>query len=481
MQVGMPIRQTVDVIISARNDADHRAHGEAGLQDVGVAGQKARVRQGETAQPILFVRVHARQIEDQVRLNALKQLREVVVQPRQINVVTGAIGQVNVQVTGSAPSGIVLLTMHREGEDAGFGLEDEGCSIALVDIQIDNESPANLAGIEQGARGYADVVEYAVARATVRSGMVTTAGRVAREAVLQGQTGRQEGAADRRPDALHHRRGHRHADQAFDARRDGRSQDLPDVIRIVNGGEEVKTGGIGNVKSLRTDKTFVLQTFGQPDVFLHREPVARGQGGAVGRVVDDRWKRGRRGHGSVLGLIAKRINRAERRSLTGGFAKGLPRPLRLVTARVGRSGLSAVRGHLVAAGCKDVSTPHVCSMAKLLVWYDGDCPLCRREIALMRRLDRRGAIQFVDVAKGTDDTCPVDRATLLARFHAREHGRVLSGAAAFAAMWRAIPLLRPIGLAARNRWILAVLEAGYRGFLRLRPSLQWTVRRLRSA
>ena len=87
----------------------------------------------------------------------------------------------------------------------------------------------------------------------------------------------------------------------------------------------------------------------------------------------------------------------------------------------------------------------------------------------------------VDVAKGTDDTCPVDRATLLARFHAREHGRVLSGAAAFAAMWRAIPLLRPIGLAARNRWILAVLEAGYRGFLRLRPSLQWTVRRLRSA
>ena len=34
-------------------------------------------------------------------------------------------------------------------------------------------------------------------------------------------------------------------------------------------------------------------------------------------------------------------------------------------------------------------------MNRLNVWYDGDCPLCRREIALVRRLDKRGAIEFV--------------------------------------------------------------------------------------
>ncbi|WP_428978583.1 DCC1-like thiol-disulfide oxidoreductase family protein [Chenggangzhangella methanolivorans] len=33
-------------------------------------------------------------------------------------------------------------------------------------------------------------------------------------------------------------------------------------------------------------------------------------------------------------------------------------------------------------------------MAKVLVWYDDGCPLCRREIAVMRRLDRRDAIEF---------------------------------------------------------------------------------------
>lgn len=110
-------------------------------------------------------------------------------------------------------------------------------------------------------------------------------------------------------------------------------------------------------------------------------------------------------------------------------------------------------------------------MATLDVWFDGDCPLCVREIALMRRLDRRGRIAFHDLSDGSG-TCPIDRGELLARFHAREDGRMLSGAAAFAAMWRVIPLLRPLGLAARNRRVLAVLERLYVGFLRVRPRLQ---------
>ncbi len=90
----------------------------------------------------------------------------------------------------------------------------------------------------------------------------------------------------------------------------------------------------------------------------------------------------------------------------------------------------------------------------------------------MRRLDRKGAIHFIDVTTMQDEACPIDRAELLARFHARENGELLSGAAAFAAMWRAIPLLRPLGMAARAPWVLAVLERGYRAFLRFRPGLQ---------
>lgn len=106
-----------------------------------------------------------------------------------------------------------------------------------------------------------------------------------------------------------------------------------------------------------------------------------------------------------------------------------------------------------------------------MVWYDGGCPLCRREIAVMRRLDRRGAINFVDVDRA-DGACPIDRADLLARFHACEDGIIRSGAAASAAMWRAIPMLRPFGLIACNRFVLAGLERLHGRFLRVRPRLQ---------
>jgi predicted DCC family thiol-disulfide oxidoreductase YuxK len=113
-------------------------------------------------------------------------------------------------------------------------------------------------------------------------------------------------------------------------------------------------------------------------------------------------------------------------------------------------------------------TSHAISVT---VWFDGACPLCQREIAFMRKLDKARAIIFVD-ATSPDSTCPLNTTELLARFHAEENGKLLSGAAAFAAMWRAIPLLRPFGLAARNPVVLTVLERLYTFFLRHRPKLQ---------
>ena len=120
-------------------------------------------------------------------------------------------------------------------------------------------------------------------------------------------------------------------------------------------------------------------------------------------------------------------------------------------------------------------------MAELIVWHDGACPLCQREIALMRRLDRRGSIHFVDAATSSAKDCPIEQTEMLARFHASENGKLLSGAAAFAAMWRAIPVMRPLGLAAQVPIVLAILERAYAVFLRCRPQLQKLAKRWTSA
>ena len=85
----------------------------------------------------------------------------------------------------------------------------------------------------------------------------------------------------------------------------------------------------------------------------------------------------------------------------------------------------------------------------------------------------RFIIYYIIDATSDVASCPIDPALLLQRFHARENeGPLLHGAAAFAAMWRAIPLLRPLGLAARFPPLLWLMEGAYRAFLRCRPRLQ---------
>ena len=69
--------------------------------------------------------------------------------------------------------------------------------------------------------------------------------------------------------------------------------------------------------------------------------------------------------------------------------------------------------------------------------------LARREIGLTRRLDSAAAIKSVDLSLPVG--CLTDRAVRLVRLHAQPRdGPMVSGAAAFVAMWRVIPRLRPL-------------------------------------
>ena len=111
--------------------------------------------------------------------------------------------------------------------------------------------------------------------------------------------------------------------------------------------------------------------------------------------------------------------------------------------------------------------------AACAVFYDGACPVCSREIALYRHLSEQApdAPAFIDVSSATGDIAPgLSRADALARFHIRNgHGELVSGAAAFIALWRATPRFRMLGRIASIPPLPYILEWAYRGFLKIRP------------
>lgn len=114
----------------------------------------------------------------------------------------------------------------------------------------------------------------------------------------------------------------------------------------------------------------------------------------------------------------------------------------------------------------------------LQVFYDGACPLCQAEISMYRKAGAQA--QFCDVAQ---DTAPRpegrSKQQMLARFHVRRaDGKLVSGAAAFAQLWKATPGWRWIGQILAVPPFVWIAEGMYRLFLPVRPALQALARRL---
>ena len=106
--------------------------------------------------------------------------------------------------------------------------------------------------------------------------------------------------------------------------------------------------------------------------------------------------------------------------------------------------------------------------------YDGLCPLCKREVRVVTKHDRHGAIEPVDIAApGFDaEALGLTRSAVHARMHTiLPDGSVVTGMAAFRSIYDAIgmgwlwrwtgwPILRPI------------FDVLYAGFAKVRPRLQ---------
>ncbi len=105
--------------------------------------------------------------------------------------------------------------------------------------------------------------------------------------------------------------------------------------------------------------------------------------------------------------------------------------------------------------------------ALTLMFYDGGCPLCSREVAHYRRLDREARIEWVDIHANPRavDSIGVNYEEAMARLHVRDsNGEVQTGVWAFAAVWDALPYYRWLARMLRTLRLLSVLDLAYTRF-----------------
>jgi 3-demethoxyubiquinol 3-hydroxylase len=108
----------------------------------------------------------------------------------------------------------------------------------------------------------------------------------------------------------------------------------------------------------------------------------------------------------------------------------------------------------------------------LSVMFDGSCPLCLKEISLYRSAKALAPIHWVDVSVA-ENCLPEQRQQLMARFHVQQgNGQMLSGAAAFVALWECMPGWRWLAAFVKNLRLTKLLEFFYVRFLVIRPYLQ---------
>ncbi len=111
----------------------------------------------------------------------------------------------------------------------------------------------------------------------------------------------------------------------------------------------------------------------------------------------------------------------------------------------------------------------------LTLYYDGDCPLCAREIDWLRRRADSAKLQLADIRASDFDSKALgySMAQLQNLLHARfADGQWVTGLDATYWSWTAaghIWLARPLAW----RWLRPALDDLYQLFCRLRPGLAW--------
>jgi predicted DCC family thiol-disulfide oxidoreductase YuxK len=109
------------------------------------------------------------------------------------------------------------------------------------------------------------------------------------------------------------------------------------------------------------------------------------------------------------------------------------------------------------------------------VLYDGNCPMCSREIRHYRRVRGANGLAWIDVADPATPM-PIDgiaREAAMATFHVRTaDGLWLTGADGFAELWSHLRGYRRLATLVRRLRLLPLMNRAYRAFARWRLARQ---------
>jgi predicted DCC family thiol-disulfide oxidoreductase YuxK len=104
------------------------------------------------------------------------------------------------------------------------------------------------------------------------------------------------------------------------------------------------------------------------------------------------------------------------------------------------------------------------------VYYDGECPLCMREIGMLRRRDQRARIRFTDISAEGFDAGAVGLSweTLMNRIHGRlPDGTLIEGVEVFRRLYAAVGFSRLVALT-RIPGVSQLLDLAYKLFAKNR-------------
>ena len=112
-------------------------------------------------------------------------------------------------------------------------------------------------------------------------------------------------------------------------------------------------------------------------------------------------------------------------------------------------------------------------MATVQAYFDGQCPLCSREISHYRKRVSPESVEFVDIAKPGFDAVALgfDPHRVQRHFHVKKDGQLCIGVDAFRAIWSIIPGYRWLGKLTGLPIVYQVSKAAYAVFARIRPLL----------